>query len=215
MCIIDLTRELYEGMPQCPGAYHARVEVEITGRYETEKCVVRRLVLATHSGTHIDAPAHFVPEGLTIDKVPLSRLVCETAVVDLRDKQAKSVIQPADLLGRLDNLRGKGVLLRTGWYKRWQTGDFYQDFPYLTDEAAKALVQAAVSFVAVDIPLSAAAHSILLGNGILLIENLINLDAITQPSVTFIALPLKLRDGDGAPARVIAIENDAGKGATW
>lgn len=201
--MIDLSLELYEGMPKFWGDYHAPVKVSITGTYEKNKCLVRKLEMATHSGTHIDAPAHFFAGATTIDKVPPERFIGRTVVVDLRDIWEGDTIEPSRFSG-YELGPDVGVLLATRWHTRWSTGEFYKDFPVLSPDAAAYLADARVKFVAVDIPLGVDAHRILLGRGIPLIENLTNLDAVTAKEVTLVALPLKLRDGDAAPARVVA-----------
>ena len=169
--LVDLSLELFEGMRKFPGAYHAPFRSETTGTFETDRCVVHRIEMATHTGTHIDAPAHFVPGGETIDRVPLSRLVARARVLDLEAKGAGSV----NTAGDVDSggaYEGAGALLRTGWYRRWETGDFYEDFPVLTEEAALRLVELGAEFLAVDIPLSPEVHDVVLGAGRILIENL-------------------------------------------
>ncbi|MHC5036460.1 MAG: cyclase family protein [Planctomycetota bacterium] len=200
---VDLSLDLFEGMRKFPGAYHAPFKSEITGTFEKDKCRVHRIELATHTGTHIDAPMHFIPGGETIDRVPLERLVCTAKVLDLTHKGGGSTIDTADV-EPARTFEGEGLLLKTGWYHQWDTGRFYEDFPVLTEEAAKQLIDRGVEFLAVDIPLSHEVHVVVLGAGKILIENLTNLDAVRAEKVRLIALPLKFRAGDAAPARVVA-----------
>ena len=206
MRVIDLTYPIHHGMFKFWGDYHPDVEIEITGTYEKNKCQVRKLVIGTHTGTHIDAPRHFFPEGMSIDDVPLNRFLLDAHVVDLTGKMVGGTID-ADDLADLEFLSGNALILKIGWDAHWGTDRFYKNFPVLDPDTGKALVEMGVSALAVDIPLMPEIHEIFLGSGALLIENLCNLTVIKEPQVGMIAMPLKVQDGDGAPARVFAIED--------
>lgn len=206
MRFIDLTHPIHHGMFKFWGDYHPNVEVEITGTYERDKCQVRKLTIGTHTGTHIDAPRHFFPAGVSIDQVPVSRFVVDAHVVDLTGKMSGGTISTDDLPD-LKFLPGNALILKIGWDAHWGTDDFYKDFPVLDPDTGKALIGLGVSALAVDIPLMPDIHEIFLSSGALLIENLCNLTLIAKPQVTLIAMPLKVQDGDGAPARVIALED--------
>jgi len=201
--LIDLSVDLYEGMTKFTGEYHAKFASEITGTYERNKCLVHRIEMATHTGTHIDAPLHFIRDGNTIDKIPLEVLISTAHVIDLKGKGAGSVITAKDV-EHIKSYKNAGALLKTGWYHHWDTGDFYNNAPALAEEAARLLVERGAAFLAVDIPLSGQVHHIVLGAGRILIENLTNLDAITVKQIKLYALPLRIRKADAAPARVVA-----------
>jgi len=201
--IVDLSHEIYAGMFKFPGAYHPKVEVEQTGFYERDKCLVHKLVLGTHTGTHVDAPRHFFPEGETVDRIPLGWLLAEAVVFDLTGKGPGEPITEEDLdVSKVGE--GEIALVKTGWYRRWGR-DFYQNPPLFSPELARKLVGRGVVGLAVDIPLSHEVHRVVLGAGRILIENLTNLEEIRVERVRLLALPLKVREGDAAPARVVAI----------
>lgn len=204
MKMIDLSYPIYQGMFKFWGDYHPEVEVEQTGTYERDQCMVHKLTLGTHSGTHIDAPRHFFPDGQTIDRVPLSMLVTEAVVFNLTDKGPNSriTLQEVDC-SRL--AEGEAALFNTGWSCQWGKG-FYENFPVLEVEVAEKLMERGAASLAVDFPLGTDVHQAVLGSGKLLIENLTSLDQISADRVQLIALPLKFLEGDGAPARVIAVE---------
>ena len=203
MRIVDLSHEIHEGMFKFPGAYHPEVEMEQTGFYERDKCVVHRLVLGTHAGTHVDAPYHFFADGKTIDQIPLEWLVAEAVVFDLSGKGPGEPITEEEVdVSKVGE--GQVALIKTGWFRRWGA-DFYENPPRFPAELARKLVERGVVALAVDIPLSHEVHKVVLGAGRLLIENLTNLDEIRSERVKLLALPLKLRGGDAAPARVVAI----------
>ncbi len=204
MEIIDLSVDLYDGMTRFQGDWHVSFESEITGTYEKHGCQVRKIAMATHTGTHIDAPAHFFDGATTIDKVSLDKFVSDCVVCKLDGIGENDHITP-DHVSHLDVTPEVGVLINTGWYKQWNTGKFYENFPILDPDAAKLLIDKGAKFIACDLPLGIEVHEIVLGAGSLLIENIANLDAVKADRVRLLALPLKIRDADGAPARVLAI----------
>jgi kynurenine formamidase len=203
MRITDLSFAIAEGMFRFPREYHPEVRIEITGTYEQHRSQVRRLTLGTHTGTHVDAPRHFFAQGMTIDAVPLEMLVTPAVLFDAPG-------EPAALIGRehlpASEVRGgEAVVIRTGWWRRWGK-DFYQNPPRLAPEAAAELLDADVASIAVDFPVGLDIHELVLGRGRLLVENICRLDELKARRFWLIALPLKVADGDGAPARVAAVE---------
>lgn len=209
---VDLTLTLSPDrltpVPGLPGFTAEPVHTHVQhGRSNT------RITLATHLGTHVDAPYHFVPEGATIDLVPLERLVGRGILADLR-----RFAQPGQPL-TLDAVRyalreawpwEAIVLLWTGWAQREMGSPaYYQNHPFLAPEAAQWLKEQGVSAVGVDFPVDQSGsgfpvHHILLGADIPLIENLVNLDALVGKTFEVYAFPVKIGGGDGAPARVVA-----------
>jgi len=186
--------------------YHPPVHSEITGTYEAHKCLVRRWELGSHTGTHVDAPAHFFANGKTLDDIPLTEFLCRTRVLDAPVTTASQQL-PQALFQDLDfAAEPKGILLRTGWESRWGSAEFYQDFPVLPAGLGRELVERGCRHLAVDFPLGIEVHEIFLGAGRLLIENLTNLGALSEATPLLIALPLRLRGAEAAPARVVAVE---------
>lgn len=178
-----------------------------------------------HSFTHIDAPLHFIRGGKSIDEVPLSQLVGEAAVIDLSDIKPKEAITSRDLNERGKHVKeGDIVLIKTEWEKRfsWESEEYWSEAPYLTKDAAEWFIGHKVKAIGCDFPQEYAirelgrkvlkveefpVHQILLGNNILNIEYLTNLSEVKKERVKIIALPLKMVGCEGAPARVIAIED--------
>jgi len=203
MRIVDLSYEVYPGMFKFPQDYHPAVEFEVTGTYEKNKCLVHRVIIGTHSGTHIDAPRHFFEGARSIDEVPLDKLVVDALVINLVGKEKITV---EDLAKYENNLKDvKAVLLKTDWWKKWGTQNFYKDFPLMTEEAARWLVERGIKVIAVDFPLTIEVHNVILGSDGIQIENLTNLDKLPDSIVKLVALPLKLKGLEAAPARVLAI----------
>lgn len=167
---------------------------------------VSRLSMGAHTGTHMDAPLHFFQSGTGIDKMPLSAAIGLARVIEIRDPES---IKPEEL--RPHHIqRGERILFKTRNSARcWQTNDFVEDFVYISQEAALYLAAQQVQIVGVDY-LSVGGffkdgvetHDALLEAGIWIIEGL-NLANVEPGIYELICLPLKIEDGDGAPARAI------------
>ncbi|MCH2517997.1 MAG: cyclase family protein [Dehalococcoidia bacterium] len=180
-----------------------------------------KLTMATHIGTHVDAPYHFHPDGTTVDDMPLERYMGPALLLDLRQSaQRKTPISVADLEqagAAPGTVKDNIVVLFTSWaHNESGKEGFYSDGPYLSTEGAGYLARHEVNAVAVDFPIDKhpptpqstmsdfPVHRLLLGLGIPLIENLINLDQLVGLNFELWALPLKLKGGDGAAARAVA-----------
>lgn len=218
MKIIDLSLPIEEGMMTFPTHWHPVVEITILGRHGIEGRETRKVVLGTHIGTHADAPRHFIPNGGTIDEVPLDVLVGAATVADFTECQPLQEIDVADLKRRLGDKVPKRLILRTGWSRYFGDMKFYNEYPFLSENAAQWLVDNGVRLIAMDTPSpdnpahsrgtakDSPNHKILLGAGVVLVEYLTNLKALTALEVELIVMPLKLKGCDGAPARCAAIE---------
>jgi len=211
--VIDLSLPIYDGMPVFPSPFYPKVTVENIATHEKDGRSVQKLVFTTHMATHIDAPLHYIPRGKAIHEVPLESIIGEPTLIDLTHKKPGEEITVNDLRSSETAVKGKITLLHTGWVdEHWGKPDFYNGAPYLTKDAAEWLAAKRVKAVGLDTLtdrdwLNWPIHKTLLGNGVILIEYLTNLTQIKGRKVTLIALPLKIRGGDGSPARVIAIED--------
>jgi kynurenine formamidase len=207
--VIDLSLTLYDGMPVFPSPFYPKVAVESIATHEKDGRSVQKLVFATHLGTHIDAPLHYVPDGKAIHEVSLNSLVGEPTFIDMTHKKPSEPITEKDLEAVET---GALVLIHTGWVdKHWGKPDFYEHAPHLTKEAAEHLAAKRIRSLGLDTLTDTdwvnwPIHKTLLGNGVIIIEYLRNLAEIKGKKVILVALPLKIRGGDGSPARVIAIE---------
>ncbi|MCY4366654.1 MAG: cyclase family protein [Chloroflexi bacterium] len=180
-----------------------------------------KLTLATHIGTHVDAPYHFHADGTTVENMPLDRYMGPALLLDFREvAKGLTPLSVADIQqagGTHEAVKGKIVVLFTGWAAAESGGvRFYSQGPYLSNEGAAYLAENGVNAVSVDFPIDKhppspqstindfPVHRLLLGQGIPLIENLINLDQLVGREFELWALPIKLKDGDGAAARAVA-----------
>lgn len=200
-------------MPVYPGDPSPKFEAFAT--LEKDGVNLTRLTLGSHSGTHLDAPRHFIQDGIGIDQIPPSKLVGESYVADVSDKPIGSGITAQDLSKKLEGrIAGDDIVIcYTGCSKHWGDEAVSRNYTYLTGDAADYLVSKRVRAVGIDF-LSVekfkapepVAHRILLSKGIFIIESLSQ--AVKQfvgNRVLLICMPIKLQDGDGAPARVIAV----------
>jgi arylformamidase len=169
---------------------------------------VSRLALGSHSGTHVDAPRHFLGGGEPVDRLALDRLVGPAVVLDLtggRGDIGARELAGHDLAGR------RRVLLRTGNGARLRRGEFVPDYRALTPEGAGFLLEQNVELVGVD-SLSIErfeaedypVHRLLLGRGVVIVEGL-DLSEVDPGLYELICLPLRLHELDGAPARVVLV----------
>lgn len=218
--LIDLTYTLHEGMTTFPVHWHPPVEITQLGRHGIENRETRKIVLGTHTGTHCDAPRHFVPGGATIEQLPLEPFIGPARLLDFSQAADLYEISRGELADHLGDSRPQRLILRFDWDRHWGTRKYYRDHPYLSDAAAELLVERGVQLLAMDTPMpdnpangsssanDSPVHKILLGQGVILVEYLTNLAALRRTEVELLVLPLKIRDGDGSPARVVAIEED-------
>lgn len=179
-----------------------------------------------HAFTHMDSPRHVDPNGFTTDAISLDMTTGPGAVVDISDVPANTPIS-AEVLSRAGaHLRpGDFALIRARWDERASidTPDFWLQAPWMTAEGSIWLRERGIKAVGFDFPQDHCirffltgekrpplpehvTHFHLLARGIIMFEYLCNMGALTQPRNTVIGLPLKLPDSDGAPARVIAME---------
>ncbi|HEV7350283.1 cyclase family protein [Telluribacter sp.] len=211
MRLIDLTQTYQRSTPG--------VSWEPARVLEQDGWNATTLHLYSHAGTHVDAPLHFGMGQETIDTMPLEQLVGWAWVLRLPDTQPREVLTVA----HLGELAGKispqdSLLFYTNWSLRNGTDEYRDALPRIGEELARWLVDNKVKMIGVEPPSVADVnnlpevtliHRILLGGGITIVEGLCNLDQLRQEKVLLFALPLKYAGGDGAPARVIAVEGIA------
>jgi arylformamidase len=201
--IYDVTVPLTPGLPVYPG--DPPFEIESLQRAGADAFSLSRISLATHTGTHVDAPAHVVPGGTTIDALPTEILMGKARVVEIlaRERIDRADLEAQDLR---DDLR---ILLKTRMSGQMQKPEFQEDHLYLTGGAAAYIAQAGLKLVgfdylsidrhgATDFP----AHHALLGADVVIVEGL-DLSEVEPGEYDMICLPLRVAGGDGAPARVV------------
>ncbi|HLE13711.1 MAG TPA: cyclase family protein [Anaerolineales bacterium] len=204
----DITLTISPDLPTWPG--DPGIVLERVGKIENgANANVSRLDMGVHSGTHVDAPYHFLPEGKTIDQLSLSLLTGRAYVLHLPEVET---ITAAVLKGAQIPPRTRRLLFKTRNSQYWShlEDGFRTDFVGISADGAELLVKRGVKLIGVDY-LSVApykesrpTHEILLSAGVVIIEGL-DLSTVSQGRYTLFCLPLKLGGSDGAPARAILI----------
>ncbi len=202
---IDISVPLYSGMVHWPDNPPVKIE-RMMDLSRGDAANVSKIELGAHTGTHMDAPRHFLADGIGLDQMPLDATIGPARVIPIEHPQA---ILPAEL--EQHNLQaGERVLFRTQNSERcWKTDQFIEDFVYISAAAAQFLVERRVRTIGVDylsvggyVHDGVETHQILLEAGIWLIEGL-NLSAVTPGTYDLVCLPLRVAGADGAPARAI------------
>ncbi len=225
--IIDLSQEIFSGMPVFPGLPDVNITVHVSHEQwdgitdsEIVSPAVNRLDLGEHTATHVDAISHMAREfrGQSIDTMPLTMFYTEGICLDLSYKGLRELIEPADLEraitdANLEIKPGDTVLLRTDHYRRaFGTAD-WDNGPGISIEAARWLGQKKIAAFGVETMSPGVrhvsnkqVHHICGEMGFTHYENMINLyKLIGRGRFRFIGLPLKIRGGTGSPVRAIAV----------
>jgi kynurenine formamidase len=207
--LIDLTLPIADGMPAYPGEPTARFLPYAT--IEHDQVAMASVELFSQLGTHVDAPAHFIPGGRTVNELDLSDCVGEATVLQLGVLEPGSVIGAAALELQLDRLQSSArVILSTGWSRHAGTSQYFQDWPMLSADAARLLAGSGIRLLGLDTPspgdeaTNVALHQVLLADDRLLVECLVNVEALPAGQFMLICLPLPLVGLDGSPVRALA-----------
>lgn len=215
MQVVDLSHPVVTGMQVFPGDPDVRLKNAAT--VAEDGFQVAELHLGSHSGTHLDAPLHTVPDGASVDQLPLDMLMGRARIVAVPGAAEHGRIRWQDVAGGLEGMSpGTIVLFHTGWSADFGT-QRYLRHPSFEAEIAVRLLEAGVRLVGVDTlnpdptppagstgPAVLPFHDVFLGAGGAIIENLTNLAAVPWPDPLFSALPLRLAGVDGSPVRAAA-----------
>lgn len=186
-----------------------------------------------HCFTHVDAPLHFLPDGLSIEKVPLEKFMGEAAIVNLSHLGENDGVSAAELEKHGQHIReGDIALIRTDWPLKcdYMTKDFWGKAPYMERDACEWLVERKIKAWGGDFPCDYllrndvidpqrtinakleenTTHDVFFKAGIIQFEYIVNQHLVTRNRVNFMALPIKIEGADGAPVRAIAFEEPLG-----
>ncbi|MCB6202999.1 cyclase family protein [Extibacter muris] len=236
MKFIDLTREINNNTQVCPCDKVPVVEDYATT--EEEGVNVKFMKMGTHTSTHIDAPYHISKEGRNLNDFPVDRFIGKGIVLDFSDRGEIYEITREDIMAHAEELKQVDyAILNTGWAPYYGTWDFFRH-PYLSKDAALALVELGIKIVGTDGSSADAAygfstakrlenptfseilenierenikndaHTALLGNDCLIVEYLCNLDQLPKEAATYSFLPLKLMEADGSPVRAVCMTEE-------
>ena len=212
MKIIDLTLTISDKIPTFPSSPQPSFipweNVKEDG-YNLEL-----LFLSTHTGTHMDAPYHFLKKGAKIHEISLKKLVSEAVLIKSKKKGGESITKTD--IQKFEKKHGKiasfsSVIFYTGWQRNLQKKYYFEKNPGLSVSAAKYLASKKINLVGIDSPsidLGAdskfSVHQIFAKKGMLIVENLANLGKIKHSKFHLVVLPLKLKNATGSPVRAIA-----------
>ena len=212
MKIIDLTHMISPEMPVYPGTEGPKFEPANT--YERDGFKETKLSMYSHTGTHMDPPAHLFAGRTTLDQFEVSQFVGSACVIDCQELKAGERITMAHVNRNRENAdRAEFLLFNTGWDRYWGKEEYFGDYPYIDGETAEYIVKGQKKGVGLDVigldPIADEGltlhRKLLKGNEIVIIENLTNLDRLGRELFTFCALPLRHMDADGSPIRAIAM----------
>lgn len=209
MQIIDLSYEISEHMT----VFGDTEKPEITRKYTVEKdgFKLHELKINSHTGTHVDAPAHMIVGMKNLDDFSLNQFYGQGLM--LKVNQFANGEIPLDFLKKHESQIQKSefLILNSGWHRKWKTAEYQVNYPILSQESAQWLTQFRLKGIGLDTisidptdSQNAPLHHIILGAGFLIIENLANLDALPESGFQFQCLPLKVDKADGSTSRAVA-----------
>jgi kynurenine formamidase len=230
--ILDLTHTLNANNPYWPGEGYTPFEYETFASLEEDGVLSGRFAMAEHTGTHLDAPNHFVQGQLSVDRIPVEQLIVPGIVIDARIPVAENADYQLSVVDLLAWERANGlvppnsvVFLHTGWDQRWQDFASYRNeddegrmhFPGFSPEVTTLLVSnrgiagLGIDTLSVDYGLSIDfdVHAISHGGGLYHIENAANLGELPATGSWIVVAPIKVEGGTGGPARILAISRNS------
>jgi len=200
----ELSHSLVDGESPYPGDPPTVIKQWAT--LETEHFCLKQLSFGSHSSTHMDSPSHLMARGKSLDAYDLSSFFHKAFTLDARNLQNIGKVQVGTIPSGVT-----AVLFCTGWQARWNSEGYFEDPPLLTEEATTLLLERGIRMFGFDSSSCDAlaserlpVHHLIFSYDGLIVENLNNLDRVVGRSISLVALPLLLKDSDGAPTRVIA-----------
>ena len=210
----DLSVTYRAGMPEAAGHEKISLEGRVSGLSGSH---ITQINMNSHSGTHLDAPCHYLCDRTTIDRIPLEKFTGDAIVIDL-EKGDLEPITIRDIEPYKKEIEQAEVLfIRTGWEERWGDEEYTWKYPYISKELAEYVSSTEIKIFGTDtispdpsfksgLRDGSPVHMELLSHDILIIENLTNLKSVIGKRIQVFAFPLKFLEGDGSPTRVVACE---------
>jgi kynurenine formamidase len=210
MNILDLSHSVSSHMPVYPGTERPVITTGCT--IEEDGFEEKKISFYSHTGTHMDAPAHMIQESKTLDKFSIDHFYGKAVLVNV-STSTKPMIDLEDLAICADKLdQHEFLLIHTGWSRFWGKDSYYSDYPVLSAEAVEWICRYNLKGFGMDVISVDEAnserfpiHRSLLKKDIVIVENLKNLDLVPVPSFTFSCFPLKFVEADGSPVRAVAL----------
>ncbi|HEV7134838.1 MAG TPA: cyclase family protein [Gaiellaceae bacterium] len=210
MRVVDLTHAFANGMPVFPGLPEPAFEP--IARVEDDGYAMTSYRMLNHIGTHVDAPAHQIAGGDTLDEIGLERLVTDALTIDVSGRTPHGPVPLAELEPHLDKVRpGDIVLFYSDNARNYGTDAYWTGWSYPDADASRALIERGISAIGFDGPSADPVdsttfdlHRIWLGAGRMILENVNNLDRLPERAPIVVA-PMKVAAANGAPARIFAL----------
>ena len=210
MNIIDLTHFISSKMPVYPNTDSPKISD--TNTIEKNGYAEKIISMSTHTGTHVDSPAHMIKGSNTLDKFKINQFIGAGKVINI-SRIKKKIIEMDDIVSDIGKIIDIDfVLFYTGWSHFWGKDQYFVDYPVLSGELVQFLSESKLKGLGFDTisidPVGSVVfknHMIVFRNNMIIIENLKNLDALTGKEFTFFCMPLKIGDSDGSPVRACAI----------
>ncbi|MDH5415777.1 MAG: cyclase family protein [Nitrosopumilus sp.] len=209
---IDLTLTISKSLQSFPGS--PQPQFILWSNIKDDGYNLELLFLSSHTGTHLDAPYHFVKNGIKIHQIPLNRLIRKAILIKLKKTKNSSITKEDIILFEKKNgiiPNHSSVLFFTEWQKNLKKDNYFTENPGLDKLAANYLISKKINLVGIDSPSidlgkdeSFIVHHLFSKNNILIVENLTNLNKILSREFNLIILPLKLKDATGSPVRAVA-----------
>lgn len=208
MILVDLSHPLIHGQQTFP--MDPKLSIMPHGTTKTLKYNISHISMSSHQGTHLDAMYHFIDDGKTLDQMPLDWFYGSARVLRI-PKQAGEEITKDDFAQFEEYLVPEAkIIIETGWHKAFGQENFFEDFPSITQEAARYLASRKIRMIGMDMPTPSRdwyeVHHILLASDVemVIVEALANLDKVPD-EFTFVGFPLNFVGRDGSPIRAVAL----------
>jgi kynurenine formamidase len=209
MQIIDLSHEISEEMT----VFGEMEKPEIFRKYsvETDGFKLHEIKINSHTGTHVDAPSHMIAGMKNLDDFPLEQFYGRGVMIQVEQFKGSEI--PLSFLKKFEKQIEKSefLILNASWYKKWKTLEYQINYPVLSQESAIWLTQFRLKGIGLDIisidptdSKDVPIHKIILGAGMLIIENLNNLNSLPESDFIFQCFPLKINQADGSTSRIVA-----------
>jgi arylformamidase len=211
--VVDLTHSFRNGMPVFPGLPDPTFEP--IAKVEEDGYAMTSYAMLNHIGTHVDAPAHQIAGGDTLDEIGLDRLVTDAVRIDVSQRRPHGAITREELEPQLDRVQsGDIVLFYSNNARNYGSEAYWTGWSYPDADAARALIERGISAVGFDGPSADPVdsttmdlHRVWLGAGRMILENVNNLDQLPDRAQVVVA-PMKVEGANGAPTRIFALLND-------
>ncbi len=207
--LIDLSHPIHNGMPLFPGT--PALKIRQLNDLKEDGFREKQIVLTTHVGTHLDAPAHILDDGKFLDRLPLWQFYGRALTLNVQAFKGKA-IPPQIFDSIVDPESLDFILFYADYGKLWGSEEYWKDFPTLSPEAAERIIKMDLKGIGFDVatvdPMDSREyliHKKILSARLIIIENLTNLDKILNQRFILSVFPLNVEDADGFPVRAVAL----------